>query len=133
MSLLKFLNENKNKERTYDDISNLVSGRSMIIDPDLDLPITAEQGISGWTVRENPETMMRKYSFDHVREVIFFVNELYKYSAQINHDIKIIIEGFEVTVHTTTHSLGGITSQDKKIVKMSNELYSDTRYFKDHE
>lgn len=132
MSLLNFLNESENKERSFDDISNLVSGRSMKIDPALDLPITAGQGISGWQIKENPELMIRTYKLDHVREVIFFVNELYKYSKEINHTIKILINDLNVTVSTTTHDVGGITDQDRKIVSMANDLYSDTRYFKDN-
>ena len=133
MSLLNFLNESENKERTYDDISNLVSGRLMTNDPDLKLPISAEVGESGWKIKDNPESMIRTYSFDHIRESIFFINELYKYSFEINHDIKLLIDGLNVTVSTTTHDFGGITSQDRKIVKMANDLYSDTRHFKDYE
>lgn len=133
MSLLNFLNESENKERTFDNISKLFSGKLMEIDPDIDLPITAEEGVSGWKIINNPESMIRKFKFDHVREVIFFVNELYKYSHDINHIIKILIEDLNVTVSTTTHDFNGVTSQDKKIVKMANELYSDTRYFKDNE
>lgn len=133
MSLLNFLNESENKERTFDDISKLFSGKLMEIDPDIDLPITAEEGVSGWKIINNPESMIRKFKFDHVREVIFFVNELYKYSHDINHIIKILIEDLNVTVSTTTHEFNGITSQDKKIIHMSNELYSDTRYFKNND
>ena len=130
MSLLNFLNESKSKERTFDDISSLVSGRSMSDNPDLNLPITAEEGESGWQIKANPEVMIRTYDFDNLREVLFFVNEIYKYSIRINHTIKILINDLSVTVSTTTEDVGGITEQDRKIVKLSNELYSDTRYFK---
>ena len=101
--------------------------------PDLELPISAEEGESGWKIKDNPETMIRTYKFDHAREVIFFVNELYKYSSEIDHAIKILIDTLKVTVATTTHEFNGVTSQDRKIVKMANELYSDTRYFKDND
>ena len=62
--------------------------------------------------------------------MIFFVNEMYKYSLNIHHTIKILIEDLEVTVTTTTHDFSGVTKQDHNIAKMANELYSDTRYFK---
>ena len=134
MSLLNFLNESKSKERTFDDISNLVNKNSSNLiesDPDLSLPISAEEGESGWQIKTNPEIMIRTYDFDNLREVLFFVNEIYKYSIRIKHTIKILIDDLSVTVSTTTHDYGGVTSQDKKIVSMANELYSDTRYFKD--
>ena len=135
MSLLNFLNESENKERTFDDISNLVNNTNNSItqsDPDIGLPISANPGFSGWKIMDNPEILIKTYKFDHVREVIFFTNELYKYSMEINHTIKMLIEDLDVTVSSTTHDYGGITNQDKKIVSMANDLYSDTRYFKDN-
>lgn len=130
MSLLNFLNESENKERSFDEIANLVSGKNVMSNPDISLPIVAEEGESKWLLQKDPESLSRKFIFDRTREVIFFINELYKYSKEINHEIKIIIEGLDVTVSTTTHNLNTLTNQDKKIVKMANELYTDTRYFK---
>ena len=130
MSLLNFLNESKIKERTFDEISDLVSRRPLQNNPDDYLPIVPEEGELGWAIKKDPEIMIRTYCFDNLREVIFFVNELYKYSIKINHTIKILIEDLDITVSTTTHDLNAITEQDRKIVKMANELYSDTRHFK---
>ena len=114
MSLLNFLNENKNKERSFDEIAKLVSGKNVMSDPDISLPIVAEEGETKWELQNDPESLSRTFVFDRTREVIFFINELYKYSKNINHEIKIIIEGLDVTVLTTTHDLNTVTNQDKK-------------------
>lgn len=130
MSLLNYLNENSQVTRSSKDISEFLSGYPAT-NPDSSLPIKASEGIDEWQLKKDPEVYVRTYKFDHLREVVFFVNEIYKYSSKIKHSIKILIDDMNVTVSTTTHDYGGVTEQDKKIASMANELYSDTRYLKD--
>ena len=130
MSLLNYLNENSHAPKSSKDISEFLSGYPST-NPDISLPIKASEGANDWELKKDPEVYVRTYDFDHLREVVFFVNEIYKYSYKIKHSIKILIDEMSVTVSTTTHDYGGVTEQDKKIASMANELYSDTRYLKD--
>ena len=132
MSLLSLLRENK-AEKTFDDLKyfgDTLSGSNIVkYEDSLDLPIVSSQE-SEWEILSDPERMRRKYEFDDMKEVLYFVNELYKYQADLNHHCKILIDNLKVTVETYTHSFDGITESDLKIKKYSDELHGDINYFK---
>ena len=132
MSLLSLLTENK-VEKTFDDLKNFgdsLTGSNIVkYEDSLDLPIASSK-VSEWEILSDPERMRRKYEFDDVKEVLYFVNELYTYQSDLNHHCKILIDNLEVTVETYTHSFDGITESDLKIKKHSDELYGDLNYFK---
>jgi pterin-4a-carbinolamine dehydratase len=108
-SINKFINENVEE-----------------INPELNLPLEAKE--SKWQTLYEPERLMRVYSFETYREVLYFFNELYKYQFKINHHCKITADGLKVIVVTFTHDYGGVTSQDIKIKKYANNLYEDIGY-----
>ncbi len=132
MSLLSLLRENK-IEKTFDDLKNFgdsLSGSNIVrYEDSLDLPIVADNK-ADWEILSNPERMRRKYEFDDMKEVLYFVNELYKYQFDLNHHCKILVDNLKVTVETYTHSFDGITESDLKIKKYSDELFGDLNYFK---
>ena len=132
MSLLSLLTENRT-EKTFDDLKNFgdsLSGSNIVkYEDSLDLPIATSKE-SDWDILSDPERMRRKYEFDDIKEVLYFVNELYKYQSKLNHHCKILIDNLKVTVETYTHSFDGITESDLKIKKYSDELYGDLNYFK---
>jgi len=132
VSLLSLLRENK-IEKTFDDLKNFgdsLSGSNIVrYEDSLDLPIVADNK-ADWEILSNPERMRRKYEFDDMKEVLYFVNELYKYQFDLNHHCKILVDNLKVTVETYTHSFDGITESDLKIKKYSDELFGDLNYFK---
>jgi pterin-4a-carbinolamine dehydratase len=127
VSLLSLLRENK-AEKTFSDLKNFgdtLSGSNIVkYEDSLDLPIVTDKK-GDWDILSDPERMRRKYEFDDMKEVLYFVNELYKYQFDLNHHCKILVDNLKVTVETYTHSFDGITDSDLKIKKYSDELYGD--------
>ena len=129
MSLMKFLVESKNSEVDLEKLGNSLFGSKVFdADPPSDIPISVDSG-DEWTVLANPERLQRTYEFSDMKQVIYFFNELYKYQFDINHHCKIAVDNLQVIVETYTHSFDGVTSQDKKIKKLADELYTDVTYF----
>ena len=134
MSLLSLLSESK-VEKTFDDLKNFsetLSGSGNIVkyEDSYEMPITARDNDDGWRVIDNPERLVKTYSFDNQKEVLYFFNELYKYQFKINHHCKIVVDNLDVTVEAHTHGFEGVTDLDLKIKKLSDELYSDLNYLK---
>lgn len=126
---MKYLiKENKN-EVNLKELRNSLPGKNFFdTNPVNNVPISAN-ATSSWEILEDPERFQKTYIFKDKREVIYFVNELYKYQFEINHHCKIIIDNLEVTIETYTHGFDGITMQDKKIKKLCDELFSDVNFF----
>jgi len=126
---MKFLVESKNSEVDLEKLGNSLFGSKIFTsNPDTDIPISVESD-SKWQILTNPERLQRTYVFKDKNQVIYFFNELYKYQFEINHHCKIVIDNLQVIVETYTHSFDGVTLQDKKIKKISDELYTDVTYF----
>ena len=126
---MKFLVESKNSEVDLEKLGNSLFG-SKIFDanPASEIPISVDDG-GDWEILANPERLQRTYEFSDMKQVVYFFNELYKYQFEINHHCKIVVDNLQVIVETYTHSFDGITSQDKKIKKLADELYTDVTYF----
>jgi pterin-4a-carbinolamine dehydratase len=126
---MKFLVESKNSEVDLEKLGNSLFGSKIFTsNPDNDIPISIEED-NDWAILTNPERLQRTFEFSDKHQVIYFFNELYKYQFDIDHHCKIVIDNLKVIVETYTHSFDGITSQDKKIKKISDELYLDVTYF----
>tara|TARA_A100001011_G_scaffold326930_1_gene350786 strand:+ start:953 stop:1357 length:405 start_codon:yes stop_codon:yes gene_type:complete len=131
VSLIRYLRESNDVNDSVDltKISNALLGmKHFDSNPQSDIPISIEDN-SEWVIATNPERLVRTYTFKDKKHVMYFVNELYKYQFEINHHCKIVVDNLEVIVETYTHGFDGITIQDKKIKKISDELYSDVNYF----
>ena len=129
MNLMRYLNESVD-EKTLNDVGNLgkkLVGMNFDADPQNHYPISVESK-STWETLVSPERLRRIYKFENPREVIYFVNELYKYQFKIDHHFLISIENLQVTVETYTHDLNGVTQQDIKVKKMADDLFEDLNY-----
>jgi pterin-4a-carbinolamine dehydratase len=135
MSLLSFLNENISlqKERSIDDIRNLSNNikknDSKMKQSAENLPISIEDD-GEWSVLPHPERIQRNFNFDHIKEVIYFSNELLKYQEEINHHAKIEIQNKSVRVSSYTHDIQAVTFLDDKIKKFCNDIYDDLNHLK---
>ena len=130
---MKFLNESVENEKTIGNLNSLgrsLYGMSSDDNPKDSYPISPSSA-GEWDVLASPERYRRKFEFTSPKEVLYFINELYKYQFKINHHCKIVVENLEVTVESYTHDYNGITAQDKKIKKIADELYDDLNYLND--
>ena len=132
MSLIRLIRENK-IHKSYDDIKNFSNAlnRSKIVQfEDVhELPIATNKK-SDWSLLEDPERIQKIFSFDSMKEVLYFVDDMCKYQFDINHHCRIIIDGLDVTIETYTHGFDGVTESDMKIKKASDDLYNEINYFK---
>ena len=134
MSLLSLLRENT-VEKSFDDIKNfsqsISSTPSVVTYEDFSVtPISVADKDNGWQTIEDPERLIKMYSFDEMKEVLYFFDEIYKYQNKINHHFKIVVDNLNVTVETYTHGFEGVTELDFKIKKFTDELYNEINYFK---
>jgi len=135
MSLLSYLNENIDlqKERSIDDIRNLsnnIKKNDSRMKQNLEnLPISVEDD-GEWSVLPYPERIQRDFKFDHMKEVIYFTNELVKYQEEINHHAKITIQNKSVSVVSYTHDIQAVTFLDNKIKKFCDNVYDDLNHLK---
>ena len=126
---MKFLVESKNSEVDLEKLGNSLFGSKVFnTNPPSDIPISVDNE-GDWEVLANPERLQRTYEFSDMKQVIYFFNELYKYQFEIDHHCKIVANNLQVIVETYTHSFDGITSQDIKIKKLADELYTAVTYF----
>tara|TARA_A100001515_G_scaffold144804_1_gene150125 strand:- start:689 stop:1108 length:420 start_codon:yes stop_codon:yes gene_type:complete len=131
VSLLQFLDSRKVVEKDMSDLNELSRALFRMrsdTDPDNEFPINPI-GEKEWSVLQSPERYRRVFKFQNPKDVIYFMNELYKYQFEINHHCSIKVENLNVTVEAYTHDFNGITAQDKKIKQMSDDLYDDVDYF----
>ena len=130
-----FLKENVNNDKSFNDLNDLSRNlyrMSNDSNPSNNYPIEPV-GKKNWKTLESPERLRRNFKFKAPRDVIYFVNELYKFQFKINHHCKIVVDNLNVIVETYTHDLNAISHQDIKIKKTADELFNDISYFEDEE
>ena len=126
---MKYLVENKNSNIDLEKLGNSLFGSKVFSsDPPSNIPISVDKG-DDWTLLANPERLQKTYDFKDKKQVVYFFKELYDYQFDIDHHCKIVVDNLQVIIETYTHSFDGVTSQDKKIKKMADELYTDVSYF----
>jgi len=131
VSLMKYLNKQKNIQSINEvkEISNMLSGMRSDSNPDTSFPIEIDDN-SGWSILESPERYHKIFKFEDQKEVLYFVNEIYKYQFEIMHHCKIIIDNLNVAIESYTHDINSITTQDDKIKNQADSIYEDLTYFK---
>lgn len=76
--------------------------------------------IPNWELSD--KSITRKYLFDSFLDAISFVNMVAKKAEEIDHHPEIYISYKEVNLSITTHSKGGITERDFRLVGLINQL-----------
>ena len=118
---LKILMEDYLRESTQEKIQDNLFGKI-----DSSFPVQV-QSKPEWQKVDNPERLVRKFSFKTENEVIQFLFEVIKYEKEVNHHGKLTVEGKFVTAEVYTHTLESITELDIEYAKELSGIYVDVK------
>ena len=90
------------------------------------LPVSIKS--STWEHLEDPRRISKQFSFTSLEKQKYFISEVLEVAEVRNHDIKILIEGKDVTIETYTHDLQDITELDLQIARACDQIFRDSRY-----
>ena len=126
MSLLDFLEKKSTDVRIPNgEPARVLESLTRTLPPP-DLPIEAES--SSWLTVQDPERLVKTFSFERFEHLDYFVNETLRYQEHIQHHASIIIEHRDVTIETFTHDVESVTRQDLKLAEHLDEIYGDVRF-----
>ena len=75
-----------------------------------------------WDKKEN--TLEKTFTFNNFEEALDFVNEVGKLAELLDHHPDILLHSYKkVTITTTTHSKGEITSKDYQLSEEIDKLF----------
>jgi pterin-4a-carbinolamine dehydratase len=98
-----------------------------LIGESMNVPIKPKQ--SDWYKEVNPTRMIRSFEFDSYESLMFFVSQTMRFANKIEHHPNITIMGDKsVLVETYTHELNDVSSQDMRIIRMTDQIYRDATY-----
>jgi 4a-hydroxytetrahydrobiopterin dehydratase len=76
--------------------------------------------VPGWARQE--QTIVKTVKLSDFKEAMSFVNELAKLAEAQNHHPDITIQWNKVTLTLSTHSAGGLTTNDFRLARSINAL-----------
>ena len=91
--------------------------------PDSSPPIKVKK--SEWEHMENPELIMRTFSFRTQPVLLSFIASLLRYERKTSHNAAILIEGLDVTISLCTHDLNRVTDLDLEYARECDFLFGD--------
>lgn len=94
--------------------------------PDMSFPVKIRK--STWDLLENPIRFSKIFSFESMQQQMYFVTEIMNVSEFKSHEIKMIIEGRDVTVETYTHDLQDVTEIDLQIARACDQIFNDSKF-----
>jgi len=98
-----------------------------LIGESMNVPIKPKQ--SDWYKEVNPTRMIRSFEFDSYEALMFFVSQTMRFANKIEHHPNITIMGDKsVLIETYTHELNDVSSQDMRIIRMTDQIYRDATY-----
>lgn len=92
-----------------------------------ELPVHVDK--AEWIIGENPERLIRTFTFEDPRQVKDFVTHLIFEQEEMGHHAKITIDVNNITVETYTHVVNAVTELDKELAKFCDDLYRDVQDF----
>lgn len=85
-----------------------------------------------WHVEQEPERLVRKFTFKDKRVQQSFIQEVLDYESESQHHGRILIEKQDVTVEVWTHDLMRVTAIDIEYAEVLDEIFVDVRtWFRD--
>ena len=100
-------------------------GRLPVSASEPDAPVIA---VDRWETKGDPACLVKKYSFRRPEDRVRFVDELFTYEEEVNHNAVIIIDGASVCVKLITKTIDQVTELDKEYAKFADSLYYDIVY-----
>ncbi|MHA2020971.1 MAG: 4a-hydroxytetrahydrobiopterin dehydratase [Candidatus Thorarchaeota archaeon] len=80
-----------------------------------------------WRVEQEPERLVRKFTFKDTRVQQAFIQEVLDYEHESQHHGRILIENLNVTVEVWTHDLMRVTEVDIEYAEVLDEIFVDVR------
>jgi pterin-4a-carbinolamine dehydratase len=81
-----------------------------------------------WEHLEEPRRISKTFSFSNLAQQLYFISEVLSASEARDHEIKMLIEGRDVTIETYTHTLEDVTELDLKIARDCDQIFRDARF-----
>lgn len=122
-SLLQYLGNKSRQSIPTKSVATLVEGITTV--PDNSLPISPQT--SEWIFLDEPERLVRRFSFERFSHLTYFLNELLAYQEHEKHHARITVEGRDVTIETYTHDIERVTLSDKNLAAFCDEIFADTK------
>ena len=88
-------------------------------------PIQPKDPRNDWEVINDPQRLIKEYTFSAGRGLIDFVNEILLYQEEVGHHAKLTVEDTKVTIEVYTHGIESITELDSEYARTSDDIYRD--------
>ena len=98
------------------------------------LPVISETQVpispytTTWEVVPSPNRLIKKFNFENIEVLKYFVGELLSFEEDIGHHAKIIIEGSQITLEIYTHDLDDVTELDTEYASMADSIFDELGY-----
>ena len=80
-----------------------------------------------WEHLSNPDAMQRLFTFQDVKELIFFLEDVIQMQEEMRHHGKMLVDGLEVLVQITTDVVSRVTDLDVEWAAKVDEIYEDVK------
>ncbi len=96
-------------------------------------PLPVEAETSDWQEDSsfNRTALVRTFTFDSYKHLMFFVSETLKESDKMNHHPSLIIKESSVEVELYTLDINDVSEQDLNLAKFIDEIYDDVRFIQE--
>ena len=101
-------------------------GNSPISAKEAQAPIIAS---NKWTLQD--DSMVKEFKFRRIDDRETFVNELFKYEREVQHNAVMTIDHDVITLKLTTKDIGKPTEIDKEYASFADVLFKDVVYCPD--
>ena len=91
-----------------------------------DCPITPSVGT--WETVSDPTRYKKKFEFSDQQSLVMFVNEIFAYQAQVQHQGKITIDADDVMIEVYTHDVNTVTEIDQEYTHEVDNIFIDVQY-----
>ena len=88
-----------------------------------DVPLEPET--SEWIVHEQPERLVRQYSFEDVKIRNWFLREVLEEENNSGHFGKITIDGLSILMEVWTHDVDAVTELDVEYAHRCDDIFGD--------
>jgi 4a-hydroxytetrahydrobiopterin dehydratase len=79
--------------------------------------------LSGWTLKENPDSLYKRFTFPDFKQALLFTNEIGGVAELEQHHPDILLSYGSVSVTLFTHNIGGLSINDFILASKIDGVY----------